>query len=151
MGIIHLDGQDPFPIGRQPREVRHASFPRRHVDIALAGAAVGSGHEGHLHAALDFGEQHMLVIDPRETFRVGQHEAWLAAQDRHHPRFPVVDATQDRIGNLRAIGRECWGELLVAVMREFDRRTIGKHLDIELAWGKKRPWTPNVRQHVPIG
>jgi len=66
---IHLDSQNPCPIGREQRKMRHAHRRLRKVHIARVAAAVGCRDDSHLQAveALDFGEKHTVWPNPSEA------------------------------------------------------------------------------------
>src|ERR1700733_3053428 len=65
-----------------------------------------------MHAGIDLREQELMLIEPRQTGGVFQKEARIAPEYRDYISGPVGGSSwiawiKDRIGDLRAIRREC--------------------------------------------
>jgi len=63
--FIHLHHEYRFAVGRGIRAVRHASFMRRHIEVARAGPALLGRDDRHVkRPVLNLGKQQLRFADP---------------------------------------------------------------------------------------
>ena len=84
--------------GELVRVMRHRVLVTGEVDLARGRTAVRRSHDPHVEAGLDFGEQHQVIGNPRESRRVRQEAHRLAAEHGHSVGVPLP-RLQFRIGD----------------------------------------------------
>src|SRR5688572_9522153 len=120
------------------------------VDVARGGPAVRRGHDPHVEAGLDFGEQHLMVLNPGEAGGVGQEPHWLAAEHRHSPRIPLP-RRHVRISDSCAVRGKYWSEVSAWRRRQLYRLAIWEQLDKDVTGSQERVGAAFEGNHPPVG
>ncbi len=153
MRLVHFHDENPLPVGRGVREVRHPQLVGREIYIAEFRAPFGCTDNAHVQCTANFRKQHPVLGEEGETGRIRQQPRRFAAEHGHGegvPRHALFCQVQLRVCDPCAVRREHRAVLGLAPTCQLDRFAVRQDLDVNLSVAEEKILADFERDHAAV-